>query len=87
MHDNVSNNICNHGICVNTVGSFECYCKPGYTGEWCDLDFDECLSTPCQNNAKCLNKVNNYECVCTPGYTGMFFNQKFTVDFFLFIFV
>lgn len=65
-----NNGICNNGICVNNQGGFQCYCKPGYTGELCNLDFDECLSMPCQNNAKCLNKVNNYECVCTPGYEG-----------------
>lgn len=62
--------ICNHGICVNKQGGFQCYCMPGYTGERCNLDFDECLSAPCRYNATCINKINNYECICPPGYTG-----------------
>ncbi|KRT83956.1 EGF-like domain containing protein [Oryctes borbonicus] len=61
---------CNDGICKNTIGSFQCYCKPGFTGEYCDLDIDECLSLPCQNSGKCINKINNYECQCPAGYTG-----------------
>ncbi|KAJ8920527.1 hypothetical protein NQ315_005396, partial [Exocentrus adspersus] len=65
-----SNTICNHGICVNSKGSFQCYCMPGYTGEHCNLDFDECLSMPCHNNASCVNLINNYECMCPPGYEG-----------------
>lgn len=65
-----NNKICNHGICVNSQGSFQCYCKPGYTGERCNLDFDECLSVPCHNNATCINLINDYECHCPAGYEG-----------------
>lgn len=61
---------CSHGICVNNHGGFQCYCMPGYTGEFCNVDFDECLSQPCKHNATCINKINNFECVCTPGYEG-----------------
>ncbi|KAJ8978001.1 hypothetical protein NQ317_004546 [Molorchus minor] len=66
----LSPKICNHGICFNTIGSFQCYCQPGFTGEHCNLDFDECLSMPCRNNATCINQINNYECRCPPGYEG-----------------
>ena len=38
------------------------------TGENCDVDFDECLSNPCQNGANCIQPVvNEYQCVCQPG--------------------
>lgn len=70
--DECKNNprICNEGICQNERGTFQCYCRPGYTGERCNLDFNECLSMPCRNNATCLNQINNYKCICPPGYEG-----------------
>eukprot|EP01052_Picozoa_sp_SAG31_P037374 SAG31_NODE_4817_length_2935_cov_2.091678_2_plen_712_part_00 len=30
----------------------------------CDIDVDECASSPCQNNATCHNYVSDYECDC-----------------------
>ncbi|CAH4035210.1 unnamed protein product [Pieris brassicae] len=62
--------ICNHGVCVNIPGSYQCYCKPGYTGDSCEQDIDECLSTPCKNGGSCQNLENNYECTCVEGFEG-----------------
>ena len=61
---------CVHGICQNTVGSYQCYCRPGFLGDHCNLDYDECLSQPCLNNGTCENLVNGYDCQCAPGFTG-----------------
>ena len=63
-------NVCNFGICRNRPGSFECWCKPGYTGQNCSTEYDECLSTPCRNNGTCENLVNDYKCDCQPGFEG-----------------
>lgn len=61
---------CGHGICVaDNDGGFQCYCKPGYTGDFCTRDIDECSPDPCKKG-KCIDKENNYECVCDPGFTG-----------------
>ncbi|KAJ8734440.1 hypothetical protein PYW08_013690 [Mythimna loreyi] len=62
--------ICNHGVCVNVPGSYECYCRPGYTGDSCEQDIDECLSSPCKNGGTCQNLENNYECTCMEGFEG-----------------
>eukprot|EP00794_Sanderia_malayensis_P018950 gene18950-20856_t len=54
-------------------------CSPGFkcievcnnsSGYIC-IDIDECLSSPCQNNATCVNKVNKYTCTCPRAYTGV----------------
>ncbi|CAH1272550.1 NOTCH2 [Branchiostoma lanceolatum] len=34
------------------------------------VDIDECLSSPCRNNATCTNLENSYSCACVPGFTG-----------------
>lgn len=41
----------------------------GWTGKKCDVDIDECASTPCVHGT-CINGVNHYTCECHPGYTG-----------------
>ena len=32
------------------------------------LDLDECLSSPCQNNATCFDAANAFLCVCEDGF-------------------
>uniref|UniRef100_A0A3Q1H9L7 Neurogenic locus notch homolog protein 1 n=1 Tax=Anabas testudineus TaxID=64144 RepID=A0A3Q1H9L7_ANATE len=41
-----------------------------FTGNLCQIDIDECASTPCKNGAKCTDGPNKYTCECTEGYTG-----------------
>uniref|UniRef100_A0A8C6QHG6 Neurogenic locus notch homolog protein 3 n=1 Tax=Nannospalax galili TaxID=1026970 RepID=A0A8C6QHG6_NANGA len=40
---------------------------PGFSGSTCQLDVDECASTPCQNGAKCVDQPDGYECRCAEG--------------------
>ncbi|XP_078351628.1 uncharacterized protein LOC144636321 isoform X1 [Oculina patagonica] len=60
-------------LCDNTKGSYNCYCKSGYSGDGrtCD-DFDECaLEThDCSTDAVCNNNNGSYICYCKPGYNG-----------------
>ncbi len=66
-----------HVLCLQ---EFSCACYVGYSGSRCEIDVDECLSSPCQNEAECVERstrpdVNvedaaGYECVCLPGFEG-----------------
>lgn len=61
----------NNGQCQDKGADRICHCNnTGFTGKRCEVDIDECIPKPCQNNATCLNLLNNYNCTCTPGYTG-----------------
>ena len=44
----------------------------GYEGPHCEVDIDECLSSPCQHAARCKDlPAAAYRCHCLPGYTGV----------------
>ncbi|CAF2376052.1 unnamed protein product [Rotaria sp. Silwood2] len=61
----------NGGRCLNTYGSYSCFCKTGFYGKNCE-NFDPCRSMPCVNGATCLsNETYPYwQCNCPPAYTG-----------------
>lgn len=60
----------NGGTCYKAGAHNVCLCAPGYTGQHCETDVDECQSNPCLNGATCLDGVNSFTCVCLPSYTG-----------------
>ena len=67
--DECASNPCDHGICYDQENGFECKCRSGWEGDFCDTDIDECASDPCING-QCIDGENHYTCVCTPGFTG-----------------
>lgn len=42
------------------------------SGEVCDIDIDECATTPCAGGATCEDRLNDVLCVCPPGVTGRY---------------
>ena len=66
------------------IDKFKCYCPPGWTGDRCELDVEECASSLCQNGAACgdsryyktwktpadVVQAGAYTCTCKPGFTG-----------------
>ncbi|XP_029916909.1 protein crumbs homolog 1 [Myripristis murdjan] len=53
------------------AAGFMCRCLPGFTGENCSVNVDECASYPCQHGGSCEDLVNSYQCVCPDGFTGV----------------
>ncbi|XP_038050876.1 uncharacterized protein LOC119724026 [Patiria miniata] len=44
--------------------SYSCHCEPGWIGDVCDMDYNECQSTPCEYPYVCYDHLNGFECSC-----------------------
>ncbi|XP_058960029.2 uncharacterized protein [Pocillopora verrucosa] len=61
------------GTCVVTsCGSYECKCRPGFSGKHCDCVVKECDfdKNPCRHNATCIDMGSDYICKCPSGIKG-----------------
>ena len=62
--------MCDH-TCVNTNGSFNCYCNEGYTladdGRMC-TDINECLMDSNRCQQVCMNTDGGFRCECNSGF-------------------
>ena len=58
-------------VCSDTVGSFECACLNGFTGNGTScVDTDECQQEGfCGDNSICFNIIGGANCVCEDGYS------------------
>ncbi|XP_018427060.1 PREDICTED: aggrecan core protein [Nanorana parkeri] len=61
---------CGAGKCIEREGRVHCQCTPGYGGDNCEIDIDECLPSPCVNGATCVDGIDSFKCLCLPSYGG-----------------
>lgn len=70
----------NGGSCVPAPGKplgqgyYVCVCMPGYTGELCEVEIDECNSNPCLHGT-CADYLDGFQCTCRNGYQGVFCDE------------
>ncbi|KAH3795500.1 protein crumbs homolog 1-like [Dreissena polymorpha] len=61
----------NGAICEDLqAGGYQCFCRPGYYGNHCQLEINECDPDPCVNNATCVDRLNDFTCICPIGMSG-----------------
>lgn len=69
-----SKNPClNDGECNLLDNSeYKCVCKPGWSGQHCENDLNECINSisPCHGNGQCKNTNGSYICDCPSHLTG-----------------
>lgn len=58
------------GRCVDEMNGFRCVCTPGFNGQTCEENVNDCSKNPCLNGGTCTDKVNDFVCRCVPGYVG-----------------
>ncbi|XP_029926762.1 latent-transforming growth factor beta-binding protein 1 isoform X3 [Myripristis murdjan] len=60
--------VCKGGFCLDTLGSYECYCKTGHDYDPAKLecrDINECLDESVCAGRECLNTDGSYMCFCS----------------------
>ena len=56
-----------HGAC-QVDG--RCSCNPGFVGLRCEIDVNECASSPCKHGGTCVDGAARYDCACRSGFEG-----------------
>ena len=72
--DCIGNRCQNNATCIDKIGSYECNCAGGFSGEFCQSKIPFCSTpefSPCQNGGQCIDHFTHYTCECMPGFTGV----------------
>lgn len=71
-------NPCNNGAtCVALQqGRFMCECLPGWEGQLCETNIDDCAEKPCLLGSNCTDLVGDFSCTCPPGFSGKRCQEK-----------
>jgi len=72
------NGYCNSLMNNENESGYFCRCKPGFTGETCQENVNDCLNATCYNDGLCIDRINSYECECKWPYIGRYCQTKMT---------
>ncbi len=61
---------CHKGTCKDLKNDYVCICDPGWEGEHCDINPDDCEGNPCNNGGTCVDGIGEFTCDCLPGFNG-----------------
>ena len=83
---NCESNPCNNdATCEETSDGYSCSCQSGFTGDNCEIEEDECVSSPCAQGATCLDKVWSMPGFIYHGLSSSITHQlSFTLNLFKF---
>ncbi|KFQ41577.1 Vitamin K-dependent protein S, partial [Nestor notabilis] len=54
--------------CIDGQAQYMCVCKPGWQGEKCEEDINECDDLNGGCSQRCSNLPGSYRCLCEDGY-------------------
>ena len=61
---------CSKFIFADT-GTYNCSCKTGWEGDYCQSSSDDCSDGLCYNGGQCIDKHLTYLCTCGQQYKGL----------------
>ena len=70
--------------CNNLDNKYECECRIGFTGEFCETNTDNCASGPCLNGGECKDGEGSYTCSCPRGLFVYIYNFISILGFYFF---
>ncbi|XP_045410401.1 protein delta homolog 1 [Lemur catta] len=61
----------NQGACVDDDGEANfpsCRCRPGFSGNFCEIVVNSCIPNPCKNDGVCTDIGGDFRCRCPTGF-------------------